>query len=54
MIIIGKKFIYQGLESEKLDTFTSRIMSKFPNARLLPYSESVSLGITNSDKQSLY
>jgi hypothetical protein len=35
----GKEFIYRGFELERMADFVQRIQSKFPNAKLLTYTD---------------
>jgi len=51
--IQGKEFIYKGYELERMADFVTRIQGKFPNAKLLTYTELPPIEILNSSGQYL-
>ena len=51
--ISNREYIYRGFELERISDFNARIMSKFPNATLLTYTEPPPADIINSDGQHL-
>ncbi|EGC38812.1 hypothetical protein DICPUDRAFT_27977 [Dictyostelium purpureum] len=51
--IQGKEFIYKGYELERMSDFVQRIQTKFPNAKLLTYTETPPIEILDSNQQFL-
>ncbi len=52
--IAGKEYVYRGFELERISDFNARVMTKFPNAQLLPYTEPPPPEIINGDGQYIF
>eukprot|EP00027_Filamoeba_sp_ATCC50430_P012224 CAMPEP_0168576648 /NCGR_PEP_ID=MMETSP0413-20121227/20351_1 /TAXON_ID=136452 /ORGANISM="Filamoeba nolandi, Strain NC-AS-23-1" /LENGTH=750 /DNA_ID=CAMNT_0008610321 /DNA_START=205 /DNA_END=2457 /DNA_ORIENTATION=+ len=51
--VSGKEFIYRGYELERISDFTQRFQDKFPNAKLLTYTDLPAQDVRDSDGQYL-
>jgi hypothetical protein len=49
----GKEFIHRGYEMERISDFTSRITGKYPEAKVLPFSETPTADIAGGPGQCI-